>query len=148
MWVLDMMIGERSRAGGVLYTRVVGRGARSLARPPSNSMCETQMSLVWRATVPLSDCWVQHYSGRGDRGALRGMSRCCAGAVRCCAVRWLRVPCGVLRATRDADPPAALLVLRLQTSRARSSVKDDKDGHLVYWRGYVMGARCSCPQHT
>ncbi|XP_063635339.1 serine/threonine-protein kinase Doa isoform X7 [Cydia splendana] len=28
-----------------------------------------------------------------------------------------------------------------QSSRARSSVKDDKDGHLVYWPGYVMGAR-------
>ncbi|XP_068623584.1 dual specificity protein kinase CLK2-like isoform X6 [Battus philenor] len=28
-----------------------------------------------------------------------------------------------------------------QTSRARSSVKDDKDGHLVYWPGYIMGAR-------
>ncbi|XP_026725988.1 cyclin-dependent kinase 11.1 isoform X3 [Trichoplusia ni] len=27
------------------------------------------------------------------------------------------------------------------SSRARSSVKDDKDGHLVYWPGYVMGAR-------
>lgn len=37
---------------------------------------------------------------------------------------------------------------RLQSSRARSSVKDDKDGHLVYWPGYVMGARCSCPQHN
>ncbi|CAH2040355.1 unnamed protein product, partial [Iphiclides podalirius] len=29
----------------------------------------------------------------------------------------------------------------VQSSRARSSVKDDKDGHLVYWPGYVMGAR-------
>lgn len=28
-----------------------------------------------------------------------------------------------------------------QSSRARSSVKDDKDGHLFYWPGYVMGAR-------
>ncbi|XP_041968251.1 uncharacterized protein LOC121725401 [Aricia agestis] len=33
---------------------------------------------------------------------------------------------------RAATPPS---------SRARSSVKDDKDGHLVYWPGYVMGAR-------
>ncbi|CAH2242367.1 jg19978 [Pararge aegeria aegeria] len=33
------------------------------------------------------------------------------------------------------------MVRRLQSSRARSSVKDDKDGHLVYWPGYVMGAR-------
>ncbi|XP_068623557.1 uncharacterized protein [Battus philenor] len=33
---------------------------------------------------------------------------------------------------RAATPP---------TSRARSSVKDDKDGHLVYWPGYIMGAR-------
>ncbi|XP_050562980.1 dual specificity protein kinase CLK2 isoform X8 [Spodoptera frugiperda] len=29
----------------------------------------------------------------------------------------------------------------VESSRARSSVKDDKDGHLVYWPGYVMGAR-------
>ncbi|XP_068623550.1 uncharacterized protein [Battus philenor] len=29
----------------------------------------------------------------------------------------------------------------VETSRARSSVKDDKDGHLVYWPGYIMGAR-------
>ncbi|XP_050666835.1 dual specificity tyrosine-phosphorylation-regulated kinase 4 isoform X3 [Leptidea sinapis] len=33
---------------------------------------------------------------------------------------------------RAATPPS---------SRARSSVKDDKDGHLLYWPGYVMGAR-------
>ncbi|XP_037975972.2 dual specificity protein kinase KNS1 isoform X2 [Plutella xylostella] len=36
------------------------------------------------------------------------------------------------RLRRAATPPS---------SRARSSVKDDKDGHLVYWPGYVMGAR-------
>ncbi|XP_050666834.1 probable serine/threonine-protein kinase dyrk2 isoform X2 [Leptidea sinapis] len=29
----------------------------------------------------------------------------------------------------------------VESSRARSSVKDDKDGHLLYWPGYVMGAR-------
>lgn len=50
-------------------------------RPPSNSMYDTpyQLSLVWRATVPLSDCWVQHYSGRGERVAL---------SVACCWCVW------------------------------------------------------------
>ncbi|XP_060801995.1 uncharacterized protein LOC106138588 isoform X2 [Amyelois transitella] len=39
-------------------------------------------------------------------------------------------------------PPAAHLKPKeVESSRARSSVKDDKDGHLVYWPGYVMGAR-------
>nr|XP_032515752.1 probable serine/threonine-protein kinase dyrk2 isoform X3 [Danaus plexippus plexippus] len=38
-------------------------------------------------------------------------------------------------------PPAQLKPKDVESSRARSSVKDDKDGHLVYWPGYVMGAR-------
>ncbi|XP_059053505.1 probable myosin light chain kinase DDB_G0279831 isoform X2 [Achroia grisella] len=42
-------------------------------------------------------------------------------------------------------PPAQLKPEKqpkeVESSRARSSVKDDKDGHLVYWPGYVMGAR-------
>ncbi|XP_075976358.1 uncharacterized protein LOC142976725 isoform X2 [Anticarsia gemmatalis] len=45
-------------------------------------------------------------------------------------------------------PPAHVSQLKpekqtkeVESSRARSSVKDDKDGHLVYWPGYVMGAR-------
>ncbi|XP_061704517.1 probable myosin light chain kinase DDB_G0279831 isoform X1 [Cydia pomonella] len=37
---------------------------------------------------------------------------------------------------KPKEPPK-----EVESSRARSSVKDDKDGHLVYWPGYVMGAR-------
>ncbi|XP_012549616.1 probable serine/threonine-protein kinase dyrk2 isoform X3 [Bombyx mori] len=37
--------------------------------------------------------------------------------------------------------PEKLKPKEVESSRARSSVKDDKDGHLVYWPGYVMGAR-------
>ncbi|XP_026330209.1 probable serine/threonine-protein kinase dyrk2 isoform X2 [Hyposmocoma kahamanoa] len=38
-------------------------------------------------------------------------------------------------------PVSQLKPQEVESSRARSSVKDDKDGHLVYWPGYVMGAR-------
>ncbi|XP_045535192.1 serine/threonine-protein kinase DCLK3 isoform X3 [Papilio machaon] len=48
-----------------------------------------------------------------------------------------------LRARRRPQRPRHLLrrAATPPSSRARSSVKDDKDGHLVYWPGYVMGAR-------
>ncbi|CAH0723876.1 unnamed protein product, partial [Brenthis ino] len=49
---------------------------------------------------------------------------------------WWRVGALVCGGRRGGVTAAAL-----QSSRARSSVKDDKDGHLVYWPGYVMGAR-------
>ncbi|XP_028161877.1 CTD kinase subunit alpha isoform X9 [Ostrinia furnacalis] len=48
-----------------------------------------------------------------------------------------------LRARQRPRRPRHLLrrAVTPPSSRARSSVKDDKDGHLVYWPGYVMGAR-------
>ncbi|XP_013161593.1 PREDICTED: 3-phosphoinositide-dependent protein kinase B isoform X3 [Papilio xuthus] len=48
-----------------------------------------------------------------------------------------------MRARRRPQRPRHLLrhAATPPSSRARSSVKDDKDGHLVYWPGYVMGAR-------
>lgn len=77
-------------------------------RPPFNSMYDTpyQLSLVWRATVPLSDCWVQHYSGRGERVAL---SVACGVRVAWWRV-WLllwRVAASLL-AVRSASAPAEL----------------------------------------
>ncbi|KAM3967090.1 CDC like kinase darkener of apricot isoform 4-T4 [Aphomia sociella] len=48
-----------------------------------------------------------------------------------------------LRSRQRPQRPRHLLrrAVTPPSSRARSSVKDDKDGHLVYWPGYVMGAR-------
>lgn len=77
-WVWEVMVNVWMRGVCLPRPRVVRSSLLSspvlVDRPPVrplNSMYDTpyQLSLVWRATVPLSDCWVQHYSGRGERGA-------------------------------------------------------------------------------
>ncbi|CAH0399099.1 unnamed protein product [Chilo suppressalis] len=52
-----------------------------------------------------------------------------------CSYAAPRLPAPVSQLKPDKQPKD------VETSRARSSVKDDRDGHLVYWPGYVMGAR-------
>ncbi|CAG9787337.1 unnamed protein product [Diatraea saccharalis] len=52
-----------------------------------------------------------------------------------CSYAAPRLPLPVTQLKPDTQPKD------VETSRARSSVKDDRDGHLVYWPGYVMGAR-------
>ncbi|XP_063827563.1 probable dual specificity protein kinase madd-3 isoform X2 [Ostrinia nubilalis] len=52
-----------------------------------------------------------------------------------CSYQPPRLPPPVSQLKLDKQPK------EVESSRARSSVKDDKDGHLVYWPGYVMGAR-------
>lgn len=137
MFVVCKIIQSAQR--GWCWNASVALRFRPIPPPIPLTACSTLqnlLSLVWRATVPLSDCWVTTLLGSCWS---RCSSRVRVAVVRaaCCV---LRAVCCVLRA--DGGGAAC----GLQSSRARSSVKDDKDGHLVYWPGYVMGARCSCPQ--
>ncbi|GBP14976.1 hypothetical protein EVAR_6626_1 [Eumeta japonica] len=119
-----------SRAGRPPRTCTLPAPTHLQPAPTTCSMYDTKPNrLSDGQSFPYLIVWVQHYSGRGDR-------------VACTVTCGLR--CGDVVYALVPPPPPPLLPDRsfaVQSSRARSSVKDDKDGHLVYWPGYVMGAR-------
>lgn len=128
------------------------RSAHPSVRPSALTTACTQhtIPIVACLTGNRSIVWLLGTTLLGSWRSCGALSVACGRSVWrvWCVARAWRVCCSICAALDAARRWWTWQRWRLQSSRARSSVKDDKDGHLVYWPGYVMGARCSCPHHT
>lgn len=113
---------------------------------------EKQMSLVWRATVPLSDCLgttlLGSWRSRGARGIGDARRRCgpggrCAGVTRC---RDLLRAAGPRCRARGRAPPSR--TTRMDTSSTGPDMSWERDVRVHNYLHYILHSPFKTETHT